>query len=145
MGSSLEGSKNPTTSTNTPKFVDEVATKIMQAQKVVELFQTMAIISLNTGNLNLEVSSLKNKLATWEKEKVVLQEKLDKEKEFQKGYKHNVEIWRKYRVEVEQNIKGLIKKLQDENEELKGSTTWLKSQDEELQDLKQKTKIQETT
>jgi hypothetical protein len=61
----------------------------------------MAIISLNTGNLNLEVSSLKNKLATWEKEKVVLQEKLDKEKEFQKGYKHNVEIWRKYRVEVE--------------------------------------------
>jgi hypothetical protein len=61
----------------------------------------MAIISLNMGNLNLEVSSLKNRLATWEKEKVVLQEKLDKEKEFQKGYKHNVKIWRKNRVEVE--------------------------------------------
>jgi hypothetical protein len=70
----------------------------------------MAIINLNMGNLNLEVSSLKNRLATWEKEKVVLQEKLDKEKEFQKGYKHNVKIWKKNKVEVEQNIKGFIKK-----------------------------------
>ncbi len=37
-----------------------------------------------------------------------------------------------------------IKKLQDENEELKGSTTWLKSQDEELYDLKHKAKIWKT-
>jgi hypothetical protein len=28
----------------------------------------MAIISLNMGNLNLEVRSLKNRLATWEKD-----------------------------------------------------------------------------
>jgi hypothetical protein len=35
-------------------------------------------------------------------------------------------------VEVEQKIKVLIKKLQDENEELKGSTTRLKLQDEKL-------------
>jgi hypothetical protein len=41
----------------------------------------MAIISLNMGNLNLEVSSWKNKLATWEKEKIILQEKMDKKKE----------------------------------------------------------------
>ncbi len=132
MGSSIEGSKNPTTQTNTPKSMEEVAAKVMQAQKVAELFQTMVIISLNMGNLNVEVNSLKNKLATLEKEKVVLQEKLDKESEFQKGYKHNVEIWRKNKVEVEHNIKGFIKKLQDENEELKGNTTWLKSQVEEL-------------
>ncbi len=39
----------------------------------------------------------------------------------------------------------LIKKLQDENDELKGSTTRLKLQNEELQDLKQKAKIWETT
>jgi hypothetical protein len=32
--------------------------------------------------------------------------------------------------------KKFIKKLQDENEKLKGSTTWLKSYDEKLQDLK---------
>jgi hypothetical protein len=34
-----------------------------------------------------------------------------------------------------------IKKLWDENEEFKGSITWLKSQVEELQDLRQKSKI----
>jgi hypothetical protein len=42
----------------------------------------MAIISLNMGNLNMEVSNLKNKLATREKEKAVLQEELDKERDF---------------------------------------------------------------
>jgi ribosomal protein L31E len=57
------------------------------------------------------------------------------------GYKHNVEIWRKNIIEVEQKIKVFIKKLQDENEELKGSTTQLKSQDEKLQDLRHKAKI----
>ncbi len=67
-----------------------------------------------------------------EKEKVVLHEELDKEREFQKGYKNNVEIWKKNKVEVEQKNKMPIKKLQDENEEFKGSTTRLKSQDEEL-------------
>jgi hypothetical protein len=43
-----------------------------------------------------------------------------------------VEIWKKNKVEVEQKNKMPIKKLQDENEEFKGSTTRLKSQDEEL-------------
>jgi hypothetical protein len=38
----------------------------------------------------------------------------------------------------------LIKKLQDENEEFKDSTTWLKSQDEKLQDSKENAKIWET-
>jgi hypothetical protein len=38
-----------------------------------------------------------------------------------------VEIWKKNRAKVEQKIKRLIKKLHDENEELKGSTTRLKS------------------
>jgi len=37
-----------------------------------------------------------------------------------------------------------IKKLQDENEELKGSTRWLKSQDEKLLNSRQKVKIWET-
>jgi hypothetical protein len=35
--------------------------------------------------------------------------------------------------------------LQDENEELKGSTLQLKLQDEELQNLRQKVEIWETT
>jgi ATP-dependent Zn protease len=57
---------------------------------------------------------------------------LDKERNLQKGYKHNVEIWRKNKAEVKHKNKMLIKKLQDENEEFKGSTTWLKLQDEKL-------------
>jgi hypothetical protein len=35
-------------------------------------------------------------------------------------------------VEPKQKIKVIIKKLHDENEELKRSTTWLKLQGEEL-------------
>jgi bacterioferritin (cytochrome b1) len=78
------------------------------------------------GNLNLEVSSLKNRVAIREKEKVVLHEELDKEKDFKKGYKHIMGIWRKNRVKAKQKIKVFNKKLQDENEEFKGSITWLK-------------------
>jgi hypothetical protein len=55
-----------------------------------------------------------------------------------------VEIWRKNRVEAKKKIKMFIKNLQDENEKFKGSTTWLKSQDEELQDSRHKSKIWET-
>ncbi len=46
---------------------------------------------------------------------------------------------------LSKRLKGSLKKLQDENEEFKDSTTWLKSHDEELQDLRQKAKIWETT
>jgi len=42
----------------------------------------MAIVSLNMGNLNLRVNSLRNKLAIGEKEKAILQEELDREREF---------------------------------------------------------------
>jgi hypothetical protein len=55
----------------------------VNANKATELFQTMAIMNPNMVNLTLEVNSLKKIIATWEKEK---------EKTFQKGYKHNVEI-----------------------------------------------------
>ncbi len=98
-------------------------------------------MSLNMGKLTLEVNSLKNKLIIREKEKVVLHEELDKERDFQNEYKHNVEIQKKNRAKTKQKIKMLLKKLQDENEELKGSTTRLKSHDEKSQDLKQKYKI----
>jgi hypothetical protein len=64
--------------------VEEVTTEVMKANKVVELFQTMTIMSLNMGNLILEVDILKKKLVTKEKEKekAVLQEELDEEREF---------------------------------------------------------------
>jgi hypothetical protein len=72
--------------------MDKVATKVMQVDKVVELFKTMAIVNLNMGNLNLEVSCLKNILATNEKGKAILQVELDKERDFQREYKHNIKI-----------------------------------------------------
>jgi ribosomal protein L31E len=56
----------------------------------------------------------------------MLQEELGKERKIQKGYKHNVEIWKKNRVEAEQKIKVFIKKRQDGNEELKSSIAHLK-------------------
>jgi hypothetical protein len=59
-----------------------VAAKVMQTYKVAKLFQTMAIMSLNMGNLTLGVNSLKNRLATWEKKKAVLHEELEKERDF---------------------------------------------------------------
>ncbi len=74
----------------------------------------------------------------------MVHEELNKKRDFQKGYKHNVEILRKNRAKAKYKMKMCIKKLQDENEEFKGSTTQLKSQNEELQDLKQKAKIWET-
>jgi hypothetical protein len=44
----------------------------MKVNKVVELFQTMAIVNLNMGNLTLEVNILNNRLAIGEKEKPML-------------------------------------------------------------------------
>jgi len=42
----------------------------------------MAIVSLNMENLTMEVNNLKNRLATREKEKAMLKEELDREKDF---------------------------------------------------------------
>ncbi len=47
-----------------------------------------------------------------------------------------MEIWREKKAKAKQKIKVFIKKLHDENEEFKGSITWLKLQDEKLQDLR---------
>ncbi len=72
MGSSTKGSRNPTTHTSTPKSMEEVVAKVMKGDKVVELFQTMAIVSLNMGNLTLKVNTLENVLAIGKKEKTML-------------------------------------------------------------------------
>ncbi len=97
MGSFAEGFGDPTTQTSTPKSMEEVVVEVMKVDKVVDLLQTMAIVSLNMGNLTLELNIIKNKLVVGEKEKAMLQEELNKERNIQKGYKHNVEIWRKRR------------------------------------------------
>jgi len=107
--------------------MEEVITKVIQADKTIRLFQTMAIVSVNMGNLNLEVNSIKNKLATKEKEKATLQEELDKERDFHEEYKHNIEIWNKQRTENEQKIKMLILTMKEDNKELKEKTRLMKS------------------
>jgi len=101
LGSFAKGFGDPTTQTNTPKSMEEVVTEVMKTNKIAKLFQTMAIVNLNMGNFTLKVNILKLKLAIGEKEKAELQEELDKKTKHSKGYKHNVEIWKKSRVEVE--------------------------------------------
>ncbi len=110
LGSFVEGSRNPMTQTCTPKFVEEVVIEVMKANKVVKLFQIMEIMSLNMGNLTIKVNILKNRLIIGEKEKAMLQEEFDKEREFQKGYSI---MWRS-RGRIKQRLnqkKKLIKKL----------------------------------
>jgi hypothetical protein len=65
--------------------VEEVIVQVMKPNKATELFQTLAVMSLNMGNLILEVNTLMNILVTGEKEKVMLQDELDKDRKFQKG------------------------------------------------------------
>jgi hypothetical protein len=72
LGSFKEGSIDPTTHTSTPKSVEEVDVKVMKINKATELFHIVAIVSLNMGNLTMEVNTLKNRLDIREKEKVVL-------------------------------------------------------------------------
>jgi hypothetical protein len=58
--------------------VEEVAAEVTKVDKATELFQTMAVMTLNMGNLTLEINTLKNKLAIGEKDKIML----TKEKDF---------------------------------------------------------------
>jgi hypothetical protein len=50
LGSSAKGSRDLIIQISTPKSIEEVATKVMKANKAVELFQTMVVVSLNMGN-----------------------------------------------------------------------------------------------
>jgi hypothetical protein len=52
--------------------VEEVAVEVMKVDKAIELFYTMAIMNLDTGNLTLEVNIIKKILFMGEKEKVML-------------------------------------------------------------------------
>jgi hypothetical protein len=72
LGSFAKGSRDPMTQTSRLKSMEEVVVEVMKENKVAKLFQTMAIVSLNIGNLTLEVNILKNRLVMREKEKAVL-------------------------------------------------------------------------
>jgi hypothetical protein len=69
-GMSLEDvSKEETPHDLTPKFVEKLAKEVLGNNKIVEMFQAMAIVSMRMGNLGLEVWSLKTRLTIVEGEK----------------------------------------------------------------------------
>jgi hypothetical protein len=84
--------------------MEEMAAKVMQANKV--LFQTMAIVSLNVGNLTLEVNNLNNRLATGEKEKVILQENWIRREISKRGI---ISIMWKSRGRIGQRLSRILK------------------------------------
>ncbi len=72
LGSSAKESEDPMAHTSTPKYVEEVAAKIMKVNKAAKLFQTMVIMNVNMVNLTLEVNTLNNRLVIGDKEKAML-------------------------------------------------------------------------
>jgi hypothetical protein len=67
--SSKEGSRGKTQQIFTPKYVEDIITNVMESNKSTEMFQAMAIVSLNMGNLGLKVESLETKLTMVEGDK----------------------------------------------------------------------------
>ncbi len=68
-------------------------------------------MSLNMGNLTVEVNTMKNILVMGERRRQCYKRNQIRRDTSKKGYKHNVEIQRKNRAEVEQKNKVFIKKL----------------------------------
>jgi hypothetical protein len=61
--------KEETPQNFTPRFVEDLAIEILEGNKNVEMFQAMAIVSFEMGNLGLEIKSLKTILTTIEGER----------------------------------------------------------------------------
>jgi len=62
--SSRDESREETSQNFTPKNVQYMADDVLKSNKIVQMFQVMAIINLKMGNLGLEVQTLKTKLGT---------------------------------------------------------------------------------
>jgi hypothetical protein len=62
--SSKDESREETSQNFTPKNVQHMANDVLKSNKIVQMFQAMAIINLKMGNLGLEVQTLKTKLGT---------------------------------------------------------------------------------
>jgi hypothetical protein len=52
-----------------PKNVEDITIDVMENNKIIEMFQAMAIVRLKMGNLGLEVKSLETKFTMVEGEK----------------------------------------------------------------------------
>ncbi len=65
-----EASKEETPQNLRPKSIEDMAAKVMEHNKNLEMFQAMAIVRMKMGNLGLEVQSLKTKLTIVEGKKI---------------------------------------------------------------------------
>jgi ribosome maturation factor RimP len=65
---------------------------------------------------------------------------LDKARDFQKEYKHNINIWKKNMIKSEQKFKTFIFKMKEENVEFKEKTWQMKSHAEKLKELRKMAK-----
>jgi fructose-1,6-bisphosphatase len=57
--SSKDESREETSQKFTPKYVEDMVANVLESNKIVKMFQAMAIINLKMGNLGLKVKTLK--------------------------------------------------------------------------------------
>ncbi len=85
--SSRDGFKEETPQNLTPKFVEDMVARVLKNNKIVKMFQAMAIVSLKMGNLGLKVHSLKINLTTLGGKKQGLLKQMQKEQEGHEEHK----------------------------------------------------------
>lgn len=85
--SSRDKSREETPQNLTPKFVEDMVARVLKNNKIVKMFQAMAIVSLKMGNLGLEVHSLNIRLTTLQGKKQGLLRQMQKEQEGHEEYK----------------------------------------------------------
>ncbi len=95
MMSSRYGFKKETPQNLTLKFVEDMAIDVLESNKTIEMFQTIAIVSLKMGNLGLKAMSLKIRLTIVEREKKGLFKQMQNEQEGYDKYKKQMGGWKK--------------------------------------------------
>ncbi len=78
--------------------------EVLESNRIVGMFQTMAIISLMMGNLGLEVQSLKNRLTIMEGEKQGLLKQMKEEHEGYVKYRKCTTNWKKQKMETQEKV-----------------------------------------
>ncbi len=88
----------------TPKSIKQMVEEVLEGIINVEMFQTMATISLIMGNLGLEVQSLENRLTIMEGEKQGLLKQMKEEHEGYVKYRKCTTNWSKQKMETQERV-----------------------------------------
>ncbi len=91
MMSSRKRFKEETQQNLTPKYVKDMAIKVLEHNKTIEMFKTMVIVNLKMGNLGLEVQSLNTILTKMEVQKN--KDCLGKYRMNKKVVRNTISIW----------------------------------------------------